>query len=555
MQSQAQFQPPSQSQPPASQPQYKPPSQSQYPPPSQAQHQPPSQTQYPPPSQTQYPPPNQAQYQRQSNAPSQVQPSSRHQSQPPPSQQSQPQFQTLPPQPSTSKSSTEPDLDELIDDQDDEDWYLDEPPPDPLESQLTLTHAELKKREAQGQLEKIDNPNGFEIRDPLPEPKVKRYTAKAVHTFIHEGLIDVNPPYQRDVVWPESKQTGLIDSIFRNFWIPPIVFAITNQDGEEVRVCVDGKQRLTSIQKFIDGHIPHKDVVTGKKWWFTSSDTLKKERLQIPEYHKKKFFDKIIACVEYDGISATMEREIFQRVQLGMTLTAAEKLQAIASPYATWIASLQARYITSDDGLSSVIQFDQKRGRDYHNLAGLVFLCFSLPTRESVTEAKMRKWLSKNEEPDEDFKTDVTAVLREMWEIATTKRLNQAFVKIENRVAPVEFVFIGVLLYIMRSYPSTIEDRARSIYNFRWQLRKMYRDIRANTTIARASWEYIVNAVAGTEGEILIEDVDEGKKGKGKTRASNGRGKGKRRRDSDSEDDGDDGEYGRRKSTRNRGKK
>jgi hypothetical protein len=32
-----------------------------------------------------------------------------------------------------------------------------------------------------------------------------------------------------------------------------------DEDGEEVRVCVDGKQRLTSIVKFLDGHVcsPH----------------------------------------------------------------------------------------------------------------------------------------------------------------------------------------------------------------------------------------------------------------------------------------------------------
>ena len=58
-----------------------------------------------------------------------------------------------------------------------------------------------------------------------------------------------------DVVWPEAKQIGLIDSIFRNFYIPPVIFAVQTEDGESVRVCVDGKQRLTSIQKFFDGQV------------------------------------------------------------------------------------------------------------------------------------------------------------------------------------------------------------------------------------------------------------------------------------------------------------
>ena len=46
-----------------------------------------------------------------------------------------------------------------------------------------------------------------------------------------------------DVVWNESKQVALIDSILRNYYVPPIVFAIQrDEDGEEIRVCVDGKQ-------------------------------------------------------------------------------------------------------------------------------------------------------------------------------------------------------------------------------------------------------------------------------------------------------------------------
>jgi Protein of unknown function DUF262 len=70
-----------------------------------------------------------------------------------------------------------------------------------------------------------------------------------------------------DVVWSEIKQIGLIDSIFRNFYIPPIIFGKLSRssvvfdayarglavsqssDGTERRVCIDGKQRLTSIQK------------------------------------------------------------------------------------------------------------------------------------------------------------------------------------------------------------------------------------------------------------------------------------------------------------------
>jgi uncharacterized protein DUF262 len=60
----------------------------------------------------------------------------------------------------------------------------------------------------------------------------------------------------KDIVWPTGKQMEIIDSLYHNFYIPPVIFAVMrDEDGEEVRICVDGKQRLTSIVKFLDGHV------------------------------------------------------------------------------------------------------------------------------------------------------------------------------------------------------------------------------------------------------------------------------------------------------------
>lgn len=83
-----------------------------------------------------------------------------------------------------------------------------------------------------------------------PQPQLSaRYVPSRHSHVVHHDKAPLS-----DVVWPESKQIGLIDSIFRNFYVPPVIFAVQkDEDGETVRVCVDGKQRLTSIQKFLDG--------------------------------------------------------------------------------------------------------------------------------------------------------------------------------------------------------------------------------------------------------------------------------------------------------------
>jgi uncharacterized protein with ParB-like and HNH nuclease domain len=66
-----------------------------------------------------------------------------------------------------------------------------------------------------------------------------------------------DPPYQRDSVWNEEKQSFFIDSILRNYPIPPIFLhqKIDTETGKIMFEVVDGKQRLTAIVKFIEGVI------------------------------------------------------------------------------------------------------------------------------------------------------------------------------------------------------------------------------------------------------------------------------------------------------------
>jgi hypothetical protein len=65
--------------------------------------------------------------------------------------------------------------------------------------------------------------------------------------------------------------TGLVNSLMENFYIPPIILnkktatAPANKLKEAVHVCVDGKQRLSSVRAFVKGMIPVHDY-RGEKW-------------------------------------------------------------------------------------------------------------------------------------------------------------------------------------------------------------------------------------------------------------------------------------------------
>ncbi|KAJ7904596.1 hypothetical protein B0H14DRAFT_2327946, partial [Mycena olivaceomarginata] len=311
--------------------------------------------------------------------------------------------------------------------------------------------------------------------------------------LIHEGTIDLNPPYQRDVVWPVQKQALLIDSLFRNFYIPPVVFAVTqDEEGVPIRVCVDGKQRLTSIQRFLDGQLPY---VQSKKqhWYYTCPESTRKQKLQLPDEDKRRFDTKTITCVEYVDLTPTMEREIFQRVQLGMALTTAEKLAAVDSPFAQWISTLESQHICTssiEGGLSQKLTWDTKRGREFQNVAHFVYCCDGYPASENTpTTQKMEKWLSRADPPGQQFKQQIEEALSEFGLIAADKDLKAIAFPGQQRIAPIEFVFIGVLIYVLRQ--ATLIQRAQAINILRTDIREQFLDIRFNTTVGAALWRII----------------------------------------------------------------
>ncbi|KAF8205051.1 hypothetical protein BJ912DRAFT_20715 [Pholiota molesta] len=385
-------------------------------------------------------------------------------------------------------------------------------------NQTDVDKTDLEIDELQDDDYEDEEDQSSEIYDTALNPNTARMlTTHELHLMIHNGAIDLNPVYQRDVVWTEAKQVGLIDSLFRNFFIPPVIFAVhKNNEGDETRICVDGKQRLTSIQRFFDGLIPHKNTRTKKSYWYTMPENSKNIKTELPEKYKDEFRSKVITVVEYFGLTPGSEREIFQRVQLGMSLTAAEKLQAIASPWAQWISSLEERHVTIDEGLSAKLVWDVSRGRDFQNIAHMVFCCDGVPKNECLpTAQKIEKWISREDNPPQQFKEDIENVLRGLWVIASTPGLDDGFVKIPQRVAPVEFVFIGVLLYVLRRESREVQGKA--IYILRHTVRTEFKDIRNNTTVGKALWSYI-RSLERNPTRWLISGAEEQTKGKRKKR-------------------------------------
>src|SRR5437870_774607 len=64
------------------------------------------------------------------------------------------------------------------------------------------------------------------------------------------------PPYQRRSVWTPKDRRFFLDTVFRGYPCPPIfLHKVAGTDEKTTYAVVDGKQRLQTIFKFVDGEI------------------------------------------------------------------------------------------------------------------------------------------------------------------------------------------------------------------------------------------------------------------------------------------------------------
>ncbi|KDQ10126.1 hypothetical protein BOTBODRAFT_190726 [Botryobasidium botryosum FD-172 SS1] len=337
-------------------------------------------------------------------------------------------------------------------------------------------------------------PHSYKIKNMLKPPHTIQYSAESLYDMIHEGDIDLDPEYQRDVVWTEPKQIKLIDSMLRNFYMPPVIFRVVDVgDGNEKRICIDGKQRLTSIQRFMDGLIPHVDSITKKKYYFKGEGS---GRQLLPPSYIKQLKHKQVVCIEYRELPDHYEREIFQRVQLGMALTPAERAQAISAPWADYIHDLLKHFFEGNNNLNDNVDWVSDRGKAFAVCSQMAFAIEKLPDYNACSMTVVEAWLQRST-PSESVKTTVHKVLHTFLSIARDPKDKRALQEPAVRVAPVEMIGIGLLIAHHRARLSQSE-LASAIIELRRYVRSLHTDIRSNSKVMKTIHQFVTTMVQGS---------------------------------------------------------
>ena len=139
---------------------------------------------------------------------------------------------------------------------------------------------------------------------------------QSIMSDLEQGGIDLDTEYQRDIVWPDLKQAFFIESLLKGIAPNPIIL---NIDEEGNKQCIDGKQRMTSIQRFRDNRFMVD--INGDSIYYNDTTRPSLQRRQKRDFDSFKLF-----MVEYDELTYTQQLDIFGRIQHGSPLEHGETL-------------------------------------------------------------------------------------------------------------------------------------------------------------------------------------------------------------------------------------
>ncbi|KAI9814714.1 MAG: hypothetical protein M1826_002160 [Phylliscum demangeonii] len=361
--------------------------------------------------------------------------------------------------------------------------------------------------------------DGIVVFRPGPAPpasNMRQYPVRVLMEFLRKGEINLDAPYQRDVVWGRDRMIGLVTSVVERYYIPPVIFnvrkTIDEETGEEfyLRICVDGKQRLSSMKAFIDGKIACRDR-DAKFWfvhptsrhltWFRRTDEtgkVVKRRHVMQASAREAFLEASILCNEIHELRRDQEEELFARVQLGVSLNSAEKLKAAEGPWQKFATQFLRDFAPVWDLLRNM-----KRSKDWL----LVLSCFSqvLEVGDSTSPFPVPT-LQTNAAPIKKLLNNHKRLLEHDAVKAPFRRIFGRFNKLVTRhpqvfddthltkiktFAPIEMVSVCVLLHV---YPDRRTGMlAGDVLVFRREIRKVLMDLRMNGQTWKTCWELIAN--------------------------------------------------------------
>lgn len=263
-------------------------------------------------------------------------------------------------------------------------------------------------------------------------PYIETYTlpqSTILKIYSEKDEIIVDPDYQRNGdIWSLEKRQLLIDSILNEYDIPKIYFHRLSKEertksGKEYSI-IDGRQRLETIWKFIDG-----DFALSKDFEFLKDPSVKAGGFTYGDlatnYPKLKIkFDSIslpIVSITTDDLE--LIEDMFSRLNEAVPLNAAEKRNAFGGAMAKLITKIAGHKFFKEN-----VNFSNKRYQHKEAAGKMLFLIHSLKTgRKKVVDTKkpfLDDFVKSHKQVSKKLKLieqETTAVLAQMTKLFIKK--------------------------------------------------------------------------------------------------------------------------------------
>lgn len=236
---------------------------------------------------------------------------------------------------------------------------------------------------------------------PLNELAIRdeRRTAQDVVRRIDNGRFVLDPDFQRDFLWQDTQQSRLIESILMRIPLP--VFYVAEDEALRL-IVVDGRQRLTTLQHFINDHLslhlPERPELHGKK--FSELDVESQNRVEDCQLH---FY------IIERTVPERARLDIFERVNSGEPLTRQQMRNALYNGPATIFLRDEAATDLFKNATGEALSSESKRkemvDREFINR----FCAFALYDF-SEYDGDLDRWLARALEEMNKPETDLKAL-------------------------------------------------------------------------------------------------------------------------------------------------
>ncbi len=274
---------------------------------------------------------------------------------------------------------------------------------------------------------------------------------------IRDNRLNLQPDFQRGEVWSTAKQQKLIDTILRNWSMPPI-HVIPAENG--ILEVMDGQQRLASIRNFCDdkfkinGNIEPLNDEIQKLHGFKFSE--------LPDDVKNRFWCYSVSFITLTEYKPTEPAELFDRLNQPMKLTSAEQRNAYVGTTRNQIKHLVETF-KSLGASTDTIGFSNSR-LAYDEIIAKFCYCIEIGTlkKKIVASDISNMYRSNNNSFSEKTISECKLVLEKFMNVINQSEFSSY--KLKMNKATIFSWFLYIKKYI------DIEDSAISLVIFSFEM-------------------------------------------------------------------------------------